>query len=85
MSVEIKTSSTMTIQGRETEIDAFFGDYKEVDGLILPHSMEIKNSTAPQANTTMTFEQIELNVDNIGEELFQMPEARKKEEKTENP
>jgi len=60
-------------QGTEVEMTTKFGDYKEVDGLLLPHSIQ----QGGMAGDT-TFEKIELNV-NIPDDRFTMPEVKKEE------
>lgn len=73
--VEIQRVDERTVRGQEVETTASIGDYKEVDGLMLPFSTEISSSMAPEGQTqTMTFEKVELNVD-IPDSDFEMPEA----------
>jgi outer membrane lipoprotein-sorting protein len=73
--VEIQRVDERTVRGQEMEMTASIGDYKEVDGVMLPFSTEISVSGAPEGQTqTMTFEKVELNVD-IPDSEFEMPEA----------
>ncbi len=74
--VEIQRVDQRTVRGQEIETTASIGDYKEVAGVMVPHSTEIKSSMAPegQGTQTMTFENVELNVD-IPDETFEMPET----------
>lgn len=62
-------------QGTEIEYEVSMGDYKEIDGLMFPHSIEPKMGGAP-GGAAMTFDKIDLGVD-ISDERFAMPEAKK--------
>ena len=73
--VEIQRVDQRTVRGQEVESTASIGDYKEVDGVMLPFSTEISSSLAPEGQTqTMTFDKVDLNVD-IPDSEFVMPEA----------
>ena len=73
--LEIKQENTRTVRGQEVQTETAIGDYKEVGGLLLPHSHDMTNSMAPDGQgQTMSFEQVELNVD-IPDERFAMPEG----------
>jgi hypothetical protein len=74
--VEIQRVDQRTVRGQEVESIASIGDYKEVDGVMVPHSTEIRNSLAPegQGGQVMTFDNVELNVD-IPDATFEMPET----------
>ncbi|MGD2115046.1 MAG: outer membrane lipoprotein-sorting protein [Acidobacteriota bacterium] len=74
--VEIQRVDQRTIRGQEVESIASIGDYKEVAGIMVPHSTEVRSSLAPegQGGQTMTFQKVELNVD-IPDETFEMPET----------
>ena len=72
--VEIQRVDERTVRGQEVESTASIGDYKEVDGVMLPFSTEITNSMMPDQSQTMTFEKVELNVD-IPDSEFEMPAA----------
>lgn len=69
--VEFKTESTREIQGNEMTISTVLGDYKEVDGLLFPHSMEM-SFAGGDAQQVITIENIELGVD-LPDERFAMP------------
>ncbi len=71
--VEFKTEAVRELQGNEVEISTVIGDYKEVDGLLFPHSMEIAYGGGP-ANQVLTITDVELGVD-IPESRFAMPEV----------
>lgn len=73
--VEIQRVDERTIRGQEVVNTASIGDYKDVDGLMVAHSTEIKSSAAPEGQSqTMAFDKIELNVD-IPDDHFSMPET----------
>ena len=59
--------------GSTMELEVTWGDYKEVAGVLLPHSWHRKPKGAP-AGLTLVFEKVEVNVD-IPDERFAMPAA----------
>jgi outer membrane lipoprotein-sorting protein len=77
--LEIKSDSKRTMRGQEVETESAIGDYKEVDGLMLAHSINVTSSMAPGQGQTMIFEVVELNVE-IPDERFTMPEPAPAEE-----
>src|SRR5207302_4809258 len=56
----IRTEGTRNIQGQDLDVETSIGDYKTVDGLTMPYSMEshVKGKEGGQA---VTIEKIELN------------------------
>jgi outer membrane lipoprotein-sorting protein len=74
----IKITSKVKQGENEYEVDTFQGDFKEVDGLLIPHSTEIKvgGNTVRQ----LTLEKVEINPE-LDDSMFTMPE--KKEPPTE--
>lgn len=70
--VEFKTEATREIQGNEMTMSTIIGDYKEVDGLLFPHSMEMSFGGG-EAQQVITIEKIELGVD-LPDDRFAMPE-----------
>jgi outer membrane lipoprotein-sorting protein len=70
--IEFKADATREVQGSEIEISTVFGDYKEVDGLLFAHSMEMSYAGNP-AGQVITINTIELNVE-IDDDRFVMPE-----------
>jgi len=72
--VEIKSEGKRKRGDQEVEIESSFGDYKEVDGLYFPFSIESKPKGAPQG-ATITIESIELNPE-IDDATFAMPEKK---------
>jgi outer membrane lipoprotein-sorting protein len=77
--LEIKQDSKRTLRGQDVETQTAVGDYKEVSGLLVPHSHDITSSLAPGQSQTMIFEVVELNVE-IPDERFTMPEPAPAEE-----
>jgi len=72
--VQIKSQGKRQRGEQEFDIETSFGDYKEVDGLYFPHSIESKPKGAPQG-ATITVESIELGAE-IDDALFGMPEKK---------
>ncbi len=66
----IMTESKRTIQGTEVEYTTVLSDYKEVGGLMIPHSVEVR-SQGPVGQTIL-IEQVELNPE-IDDAKFAMP------------
>ncbi len=77
--LEIKSVSRRTIRGQEVEIESVMGDYKDVKGLMIAHSVEIKRVGMPQGQM-MTLQKIVPNVE-IDDSKFVMP----KEEAAKDP
>jgi len=69
--LEFKSEATREIQGTEVQVASVVGDYKEVGGLLFPHSMEIAYGGGP-AQQVMTIESVELGAE-IADERFAMP------------
>lgn len=67
----IKTESDRTIQGNQIHVETLLSDYKEVDGMMIPHSIQILQGPGSQ---TLTIERIEHNVE-IDDAQFAMPKA----------
>ena len=58
-------------------VDMFMSDYKEVDGLMIPHTMEQK--VGGQTAVTIKMDKVELNP-TLDKDLFSFPEEKKKED-----
>lgn len=67
----IKVEGSREVQGRVTEFETLLSDYKDVGGLMMPHSIEVKAKGAP-AGQVITIASIELNVP-VDDSLFAMP------------
>lgn len=61
--LEIGTESKRMMQGQEISVVASFGNFKEVGGLVIPYSMEMKAKGAPEGTPgqSLTIDSIELN------------------------
>lgn len=72
----IKIEGKRTIQGAQIEFELALGDYKEVNGLLVAHSIETRKG--PGGANTITFEKVEMNVP-LSDERFTMPKVKKEE------
>ena len=79
--LEFKREGKTKIRGQEVEFETAIGDYKEVAGVLLPHSIENKPKGAPHGQT-LTIDKVEMDVD-IPDTAFAMPEVKPAEEKKE--
>lgn len=68
--IELKAQATRTVNEQEMTMETFFGDFKEVGGVMIPHSMTIKMNGADSGN--ITIESVELNVP-LDDDFFKMP------------
>lgn len=71
--LEIKGESRRTVQGVEIETEQRIGDYRNVDGLLIPHSFENGAKGRPERQQ-ITIEKVELNVA-LDDARFAMPAA----------
>lgn len=69
--VQIKSEGKRKRGDQELDIETSFGDYKEVGGLLFPHSIESKPKGAPQG-ASITIESLELDA-TIDDAIFAMP------------
>jgi len=69
--LEIKMEATRMMQGQEIEGETVFGNYKDVDGLVFPFSIENKAKGMP-GGQTFTIDKIELNP-TLSDDSFSMP------------
>lgn len=71
----IRVEGTRELQGQTIDFYTNLGDYKEVDGLLMAHSIESGSPAMPQGQTqVMTIDTVELNPE-IPEGFFSMPES----------
>ncbi len=80
--LEIKSESKRTIRGQEVETEMAIGDYKEVDGLMMAHSMDATSAggqAGPAGGFNMTVGETVLNPE-IADDRFEMPEEEPVEE-----
>ena len=68
--IPIATKSKNSIQGMEIEATTTMSDYKEVDGLLMAHSVVVSSNMGEQVMTTELVE-FDVEVDNS---IFSMPE-----------
>lgn len=69
--ITIKQEGKTMMQGNEVEFETVLSDYKEVGGLMFPHSIESKPKGAPSGQV-ITIDQIEVDVE-VADDLFTMP------------
>ncbi len=77
----IKIEGQRKIQGAQIEFELALGDYKEVNGLLVAHSVETRKG--PGGANTITFEKVEMNIP-LPDERFTMPKVKKEEEAPED-
>lgn len=75
--LQLKQSGKTKIRGQEVESETTFGDFKTVEGLVFPHSIEQKAQGMP-AGMVMTISKVEVNP-GLADGRFTMPAAEKKE------
>lgn len=73
--VPIKIDTKRVIRGAEREYETALGDYKEVAGWYLPHSIET-NTKGSQDKSKVVYDKIEANVP-IDDSRFRMPATAK--------
>ncbi len=69
--VPIKIDTKRMIRGAEIEFETVLGDYKEVDGWYIPHSVEV-GGKGSQFKQKIAYEKIEANVP-LDDRRFSMP------------
>lgn len=70
--VLLKSSSIMMVQDVETEFEMYFSNYKYIDEILIPFSIETKVNGNTVMN--MVIEEVTYNVD-IPDSLFEMPQT----------
>jgi len=75
--VEFKIESDREVQGSEVTIATVLGDYKEVDGLLFAHSMEMSFGGG-ETQQVITINSIELGIE-LDDDRFAMPEKTEAE------
>ncbi|MCA1628887.1 MAG: outer membrane lipoprotein-sorting protein [Acidobacteria bacterium] len=73
----VKAEGKRMVRGSEVETESFSGDYKEVEGLMIPHSLEAGQKGSPQRQR-ITIEKVEINPA-VEDARFKMPEVKKAE------
>ena len=69
--LEIKMEAKRKMQGQEIEGETILGNYKEVEGMLFPFSIENKAKGQP-GGQTITIDKVELNP-TLADSLFSMP------------
>jgi outer membrane lipoprotein-sorting protein len=69
--ITIKQEGKTMMQGNEVEFETILSDYKEVGGLMFPHSVESKPMGAPEGQV-ITIDEIEVGVE-VSDDIFAMP------------
>jgi outer membrane lipoprotein-sorting protein len=75
--LELKVTGKTKMGDKEIEGETMLGDYKEVGGVVMAHSIEQKAAGMP-AGMVMTIEKVEVNPD-LPAERFVMPKVEKPE------
>lgn len=75
--LEIRSESKRTIRGSEVEVVSDIGDYKDIDGLLVPHSIQNSTKGQPQKQD-IVIETVELNPA-LDDARFKMPAPAKPE------
>jgi outer membrane lipoprotein-sorting protein len=75
--LELKVAGKTKMGDREIEGETMLGDYKEVGGVVMAHSIEQKAVGMP-AGMVMTIEKVEVNPD-LSADRFAMPKVEKPE------
>lgn len=73
--LQILSVTTKSVDGSDVEIESEIGDYRDVGGVLLPHSFEARAKGMRQKQT-LKFDKIERDVP-IDDSRFQMPEPKK--------
>lgn len=76
--IELKTSSYVKRGENEILVETLFGDYQEVDGVVMAFQLEVKANN--QTSVTMTFQEFKFN-EEMDDALFVMP-PKKEADKT---
>jgi outer membrane lipoprotein-sorting protein len=75
--LQLKQSGKRKVRGQEIESETTFGDFKTVEGLVFPHSIEQKAAGMP-GGMVMTISKIEINP-GLEDSRFAMPALEAKE------
>jgi outer membrane lipoprotein-sorting protein len=73
--LEIKAEAKRTVRGSEMEFESTIGDYKEIGGLLIAHSIQSGAKGRPEKQN-IVIEKVELNP-SLDDARFKMPEAPK--------
>lgn len=68
----LRTVSKMFINGSETEVEAFMSNYQEVNGFVMPYTIEQKFSAQPEMSMIINVEEVSWN-EEIDDSIFLKP------------
>ena len=68
----IKTVAKVTMRGSEIELESTIGDYKQVEGIMVPFSIEQRPTGSQGPGQKITVTKVEFNV-SIDDTMFKMP------------
>ena len=71
----LRQESKRKIKEKEILSTITMGDYKSVDGFMVPHSVEIKSSNEQMGTQNVIIEKVELNI-TVEDDIFKMPEDK---------
>lgn len=77
--LQVKNEAKRKMQGQEFESQTTFGNYQEVEGLLIPFSIEMSSKAAPAQKQSITIEKAEINPA-LDDASFKMPAAAPKAE-----
>ena len=70
--IPIATRAKNTVQGMELEVETTISDYKEVGGLMIPHSISSKTGMGDQV---LSVDKVEIGLE-VDESIFAMPKTK---------
>jgi hypothetical protein len=71
----LRQESKRKIKEKEISSTITMGDYKSIDGFMIPHSVEIKSSGGQMETQNVIIEKVELNIP-VEDDIFKMPEDK---------
>lgn len=71
----LKESSKRKIKEKEITFDTFYGDYKPVEGYLMPYSMQVKSTAGQMESQKIVVDMVEVNVP-VDDSIFKMPETK---------
>jgi outer membrane lipoprotein-sorting protein len=71
----MKETSKRTIKEKEIEFDTYYSDYKPVEGILIPFSMQVKSNGGRMENQKIVIDSVEINVP-VDDSIFKMPESK---------
>jgi len=74
--LHVRTESTREVRGRPVELQTTFADYRETEGVLFPHSIEVGVKGRP-SRLAILVQKVEVNPA-LDDARFRMPEAARK-------